>query len=202
MGIFSDINRFHEAGDSPNANNVARFGEPARSLFTTSKLVTLHKDISVMDNAENIIYRAESKFPSIHDKTYLYDADGKQVAYIWRKFFTLRHRHYVEMADGTTFEIANELLHVIKDIINIEGLGWQIRGNILGLNFELYDQNDEIIAVIAQKLLSIHDKYCIDIYKPQYEKTVVAILITLQHIMQDRESERAASESSSSSDNG
>ena len=84
---------------------------------------------------------------------------------------------------------------------NLEGLGWQLRGNILGLNFELYDENGGIIAVIAQKLFSLHDKYCIDIYRPEYEKEVVAILITLQHMIRDRQAASSSSSSSSSSSN-
>ena len=98
------------------------------------------------------------------------------------------------MADGEQFELATELLHLFKDITNIEGLGWQLRGNIAGLNFELYDEREDVIAVIGQKLLSIHDKYCIDIYQPEYEDKTIAILITLQHMMKDR----AAMSSSSS----
>jgi uncharacterized protein YxjI len=105
------------------------------------------------------------------------------------------------MADGTAFELSNELFHIIKDITNIVGLGWQLKGNILGLNFEIYDQSGAIIAVISQKMLSIHDKYCVDIYKPEYEKIIVAILITLQHMIRDRESASASSSSSSSSSN-
>ena len=101
------------------------------------------------------------------------------------------------MANGASFEISNELMHIIKDVTNIVGLGWQLKGNILGLNFELYDENGEIIAVISQKMFSIHDKYCIDIYKTEHEKTVIAILVTLQHMIKDRE---AASSGSSSSD--
>ena len=106
------------------------------------------------------------------------------------------------MTDGTDFELSNELFHIIKDITNIEGLGWQLRGNILGLNFELYDENNEIIAVISQKMLSLHDKYCIDIYRPEEEKTVVAILVALQHMIRDREAASSGSGSSSSSSSG
>ena len=62
-----------------------------------------------------------------------------------------------------------------------------LRGNILGLNFELLDQTGDVIAVIGQKMISIHDKYCIDIYQPKYEEIVVAILVTLQHMIRDRE---------------
>jgi uncharacterized protein YxjI len=97
-----------------------------------------------------------------------------------------------------TFEVSNEFFHLIKDITNIEGLGWQLRGNIAGLNFELYDQDERIIAVIGQKAISLHDKYCIDIYRPDCEKVVVAILVTLIHMMKDRASAASASSSSSS----
>ena len=183
MGVFSNVHRFREAGEEANINNVEKFGEPARSLFTSTKVFTLHHRIEITDAEENLVYRAETKFPSIHDKTDIYDADENHVAHIERKFFSLHQRHFVTMEDGTAFELSNELLHIIKAITNIEGLGWQLRGNILGLNFELYDANEEIIAVISQKLLSVHDKYCIDIYQTQYEDEVVAILVTLQHMI-------------------
>ena len=199
MGITGKVNRFREAGEQANVNNVDRFGEPAKSLFTTSKVFTLHHHIDITDDAENVVYQANTKFPSLHDKTDITDAQGNQVAHIEKKLFTLHERHFVTMADGKKFEVSNELFHIIKDITNLEGLGWQLRGNILGLNFELYDENGGVIAVIAQKMLSIHDKYCIDIYQPVYEKEVVAILITLQHIIKDRENAQAASSSSSSS---
>ena len=199
MGITGKVNRFREAGEQANVNNVDRFGEPAKSLFTTSKVFTLHHHIDITDDAENVVYQANTKFPSLHDKTDITDALGNQVAHIEKKIFTLHERHFVTMADGKKFEVSNELFHIIKDITNLEGLGWQLRGNILGLNFELYDENGGVIAVIAQKLISIHDKYCIDIYQPEYEKEVVAILITLQHIIKDRENAQAASSGSSSS---
>ena len=103
------------------------------------------------------------------------------------------------MADGTRFEVSTELFHLVKDINNIEGLGWQLQGNILALNFQLYDSDGSIIAVISQKMLSLHDKYCLDIYRPEYEDKVVAILITLQHMIRDREAASSSSSSSSSS---
>ena len=95
--------------------------------------------------------------------------------------------------------MSNELFHLIKDVTNIEGLGWQLLGNILGLNFQLYDENGEVVAVISQKLLSLHDKYCIDIYQTDKEDVVIAILIALQHMMSDRAASSSASSSSSSS---
>ena len=197
MGMFSKVHRFHGAGEQANVNNVERFGEPHHSLFTTSKIVSLHKKIDVTDDREQPVYHVETKFPSIRDKTDITDMGGNLVAHIERKILSLHQRHYVTMGDGTGFEVSNELFHLIKDITNLEGLGWQLQGNILAMNFELYDADGSIIAVIGQKLFSIHDKYCVDIYKPEHEQKVVAILITLQHMIRDRQSTSAASSSSS-----
>ena len=198
MGVFSKYHRFREAGEDANVNNVERFGQPARSLFTTSKVLSLHKDTDITDESGNVIYHSASKFFSLHDKTDITDSSGNHIAHIERKFFSLHERHFITMADGRYFELSNELWHLVKDVSNIEGLGWVLQGNIAGLNFELYDQAGQIIAVISQKMFSVHDKYCVDIYRPEEEKTVVAILVTLQHMIKDREASAAASSSSSS----
>ena len=198
MGVFSKYHRFREAGEEANVNNVERFGQPVRSLFTSSKILSLHKDTDITDESGNVIYHSASKFLSLHDKTDITDSIGNHVAHIERKFFSLHERHFITMADGRYFELSNELWHLVKDVSNIEGLGWVLQGNIAGLNFELYDQAGQIIAVISQKMFSIHDKYCVDIYRPEEEKTVVAILVTLQHMIKDREASAAASSSSSS----
>lgn len=178
--------RYREAGEGANINNVEEYGVPARSLFTSTKVLTLHHHIDITDDRGDLVYESNTKFLSIHRKTDITDAKGRQVAHIEAKVLTLHNRHFVTMADGTSFELSNELFHLIKDIFNIEGLGWQLRGNIVGLNFQLYDENGKIVAVIGQKILSLHDKYCIDIYQPEHEEKVVAILVTLQHIIYQR----------------
>ena len=198
MGVFSKYHRFHEAGEQANVNNVEKFGEPAKSLFTSSKVFSLHHRIEVVNDREEVVYRAESKAISLHDRTEIFDAEGNLVAKMWKKVLTLHERHFIEMADGTNFQLSNELWHLIKDVTNVEELGWQLRGNIMALNFELYDADESVIAVIGQKMISLHDKYCIDIYKPEHEQKVIAILITLQHMIRDRENAAASSSSSSS----
>ena len=201
MGVFSRYHRFHEAGEEANINNAERFGYPVKSLFTTTKVFTLHHHIDITDEKETVLYQANTKFPSIHDKTDITDAEGKHIAHIERTLLSLHERHIVTMADGIRFELSNELFHILKDITNIEGLGWQLQGNIAGLNFQLYDKTGNIIAVIGQKMLSVHDKYCLDLYQPECEPAAVAVLITLQHMMKDRSAAASFSSGSSGSSN-
>lgn len=197
MGFWQKTHRFHEAGDRPNDYNVAEYGVPSHSLYTSSKVISLHHRIDITDDRERVVYQAKTKFPSLHDKTDIVDAEGNHVAHISKKILTLHQRHFVTMADGLKFELSTELFHFVKDIINLEGLGWQLRGNILALNFELMDEQEQPVAVIGQKIFSLHDKYCMDIYQPELEPIVVAIVVTLQHIIKDREASQAAASSSS-----
>ena len=147
----------------------------------------------ITDNQGRLAYKASSKVVSLKDETTVTDAGGKPVAHIASKVFSLHERHIVDMADGTHFELSNEFMRVVKDVTNIEGVGWQLLGNIIGLNFRLCDKDGGIIAVICQKAVSMKDKYCIDIYQPQYEAIVVIILVALQHMVRDREHTAAAS---------
>lgn len=199
MGVLSKHNRFREMGEVANVYNVEMYGEPVRSLFTSTKFFSLKRHIDITDSMGNMVYYSERKVFSIRDKTEIWDHTGAHIAHIERKFWTLHQRHYINMEDGLNFELSTELWHLVKDIMNLEGLGWQLRGNIWGLNFALFDQNEQVIAVISQKLISLHDKYCVDMYQPQYEQIVVAILITLQHMMYDRAAASSAHSGSTSS---
>jgi uncharacterized protein YxjI len=199
--IMRSQQRYSEPGMKQDSRNEVEYGAPVKRLYTSSKVFTLHHRIEVTDENENVVYRAETKFPSIHDKTDIFDANGRHVAYFERKLITLHEVHYVDMDNGKSFTLSNELLHIIRDVTNIEGLGWKIEGNFLQLNFTIKDADGELIALVGQKLISLHDKYALDIYKPEYEEEAVALLITLQHMVNDRESAASAASSSSSSGN-
>ena len=199
--IMRSQQRYSEPGMKQDSRNEEQYGAPVKRLYTSSKVFTLHHRIEVTDESENVVYRAETKFPSIHDKTDIFDANGRHVAYFERKLITLHEVHYVDMDNGKSFTLSNELLHIIRDVTNIEGLGWKIEGNFLQLNFTIKDAEGELIALVGQKLISLHDKYALDIYKPEYEEEAVALLITLQHMVNDRESAASAASGSSSSGN-
>ena len=186
MSILSRIQGFHAAGESPNEVNTEKYGVPARSIYTVLDPGDLHQKIEVKDEQGQTLYWTKSSVFTLKGKTDIFDASGAQVAYLEKKPISLHEKHFITMANGQKFTLSNELLHIIKDITNIEGLDWKIKGNILGLNFMLFDHNDEPVAAIGQKLASVHDRYSIDLYQPRYEKIVVAIVVQLQKMLTAR----------------
>ena len=183
--------RYSGPGEA-DARNMEEYGAPVKSLYTSTEIFTLHHRIEITDENDMVAYRAETQFPSIHDKTDIYDAAGRHIAYMDRKLITLHEIRYVDMENGKSFTLSNELFHLVRDVTNIEGLGWILEGNILQLNFTMRDAGGGLIAVVSQKAFSLHDKYAVDIYKPEYEEEVVAILIALQHMIRDRQNAAAS----------
>ncbi len=196
--VIEDVN---DAADDVGRSTVTDYGEPAYSLYTARDLNDIHMRINVTDEEGNIRYYTKSSFFKIKDKTDIMDGEGNVIAHLEKKPISLHEIHYVTMADGTHFTLSNELFHVVEDITNIDELGWQIRGNTLGLSFNLVDQYEEPVATIGRKMISLHNKYCIDIYQPENEQAVVAIVIQLEKMLEAR-SENGSSTSVSFGDNG
>lgn len=196
MNLFS---HYHDQDDSSNIEVQEMYGKPAKSLFISTEVFSFHQATEVTDANDQVVYYSNSKFLSFVDDTTVFDAKGNEISNITRKMFSFHGRHYIAMHDGTNFELSNELFHLIKDITNIEGLGWKITGNVLRLNFLLSDENDQPIAYVCQKAFSLHDKYSIDIYDVSKEKEIITIVIALQHMIRDRNASSNASSSSSSS---
>lgn len=190
MGIFSKlkeaVDTVNEVAGSVGRSSVTDYGTPEYTLYTALDWKDMHRKIEVTDEDGNLRYYTKSSIVAIKGKTDIMDADGNVIAHLEKKPVSLHEKHYVNMSDGSSFTLSNELFHIVKDITNIEGLGWQLKGNIIGLSFNLLDEHGEPIATVDKKMVSIHDKYAIDMYRPEYEQKVVAIVIQLEKMLEDR----------------
>ena len=186
MDILTNLQNYHSAEESLNETKREKYGKPACSLFTELDPGDLHQRIEVSDENGQMLYWTKSSVIAIRGKTDMYDASGALVAHLEKKPISLHEEHYITFADGRKITLSNELFHVFKDITNIKGLDWKLQGNVIGLNFTLYDQNDELIAAIGQKAVSLHERYSIDLYQAQYRETVAAIVISLQKMLKTR----------------
>lgn len=193
MGIFSKLGgAFHAAGEAAGVGSVEKYGEPKRTLYTEMNLHATHQRIDIKDEQGQLLYWTKSAVIAIKGKTEIFDAAENVVANLEKKIVSLHEKHFITMADGRQFTLSNEIFHLFKDVTNIVELGWQLKGNIIGLNFTLLDQNGEPVAVIGHKMVSLHDRYSIDLYQPQQEKVVVAIVIALQKMIAARQENRSS----------
>lgn len=202
VGIFviaTTLQRYHSTGEKTDIRNYNDYGEPAKSLYTSRYLFSFHKDIDVTDDNDNLVYHSSSKLFSFTNETTITDAQDRVVASIEKKLFSLHSIHYIDVVGGKSFELSKDLFRLLDMKFTIDELGWTLQGDFSNLNFVLYNNQERVIAVVGQKLFSMRDKYCIDLYDVNEEATVVAIVITLENMLMAIIS---ANDSTSHSSNG
>ena len=186
MGVFDDLKKIGETVGSLNqmAAEVSKttledYGEPEYFLYTALQLGEMHRRIDVTDEKDSLKYYTQSSIFALKGKTEIMDADGNVIAHLEKKPISLHEKHFVTMTDGTSFTLSNELVHIIKDVTNIEGL-------IIGLTFNLLDEKGQPVARVEKSAISVHDKYSMGIYQPDKEQIVVAIVIQLEKMIEAR----------------
>ena len=198
MGLFDKLaelgEQLNQAANDISKTTITDYGEPVYSLYTARDLTEIHWRINVTDEQEQLKYYTKSSFFQLKGETDIMDAEDKVIAHLEKKPFSLHEIHYVQMANGQEITLSNELFHIVDDITNIEELGWQMRGNFISLHFNLVDQNEQPLATVSRKMVSLHDKYCIGIYQPQYEDVIVAIVIQLEKMLEDRRQNQSSSD--------
>lgn len=165
---------------------LAEDEENPMKLQIKSKAVSIHGKTDVLDESGNVVYRTHTKAVSIHDKTYLEDAAGNEIAYIHAKALSIHNVHYIDMANGDSYELKEELSH-IRDFVDIEPLGWQLRGeNIMDFNFQIVDADGAVLATAHRKFASMHGIYDMDISDEADVDLIVAIFIVIKRIIEIR----------------
>lgn len=156
-------------------------------LYMKAKIVSIHNKIEITDENKNPVYHIQSKVLSLHNVTYLRDADGGDVATISRRVVSLHDTHFIEMRDGRTVELRSELLHLVKDVLDIEALGWRLEGNLIQHDYRLVDAQGRLLAQTHRKWLTLHNTYELEILDEENMDLIVAVLVALDKIVMDRE---------------
>lgn len=156
-------------------------------LCMKAKIASIHDKIEITDENKNPVYHIQSKLLSVHNVTYLRDAGNRDVATITRKVMSVHDTHFIEMSDGRTVELRSELLHIVKDVLDIPELGWQLQGNLGLHDYRLVDGEGRLLAQTHRKWMSLHNTYEIEIVEEENMDLIVAVLVTLDKMVGDRE---------------
>ena len=146
-------------------------------LFVNEKLFSIHNKFYVKDENDNDVYKISSKVFSIGYKTTISDMDGNKIVYIEQELFHLTPHYKVFINDELTFKITKKL-QLIKNDYSLSN-GYRVDGNLLMLDFSIYDDNDNEIGSIKRKFISIGDKYEIDINDDSKKEIVIAIIVAI-----------------------
>lgn len=156
-------------------------------LKMKAKIASIHNKISITNEEGSLVYQVHSKVFSLHNVTYLADGEGEEIAVITRKPVSMHDVHTIQLVDGTEIELRSELLHLTRDVLDIEALGWQLTGDLTQHDYQLTDDQGQLLAQTHRKWLSLHDTYEVDIVDEERMDLIVAVLVALDKIVGDRQ---------------
>ena len=146
-------------------------------LYVNEKIISLHNKFYIKDKNDVDVYEISSKFFSFGDKTTISDMQGNEIAYIEQELLHITPNYNVYIDGEFVFKIKKKF-QLTKNDYSLSN-GYSVDGNILSLDFEVYDDNNKLIGSIKRKIISIGDRYEITIDDVSKKEIILAIIVAI-----------------------
>ena len=161
-------------------------------LYIKEKVFSWGDRFTVKDIDGNDKYIVEGEVFSWGKKLHVYDMAGMEVAFIKQEVWSFLPRYYVFCGEEQVAEIRKEFTFLFPRY-TIDGLGWEIEGSFMAHDYEI-TKNGRSIVYISKEWMTWGDSYELDIADPDDEIVALAVVLTIDCVM-----EAAAAASASSS---
>ncbi|HHT21371.1 MAG TPA: hypothetical protein GXZ74_08035 [Tissierellia bacterium] len=143
-------------------------------LYIKQKVFSFADRFSVYDASGNPKYWAEGALFTWAKRLHVSDEAGEEVITIKQEIWNWLPT-YAVYYKGRQFAIIRGKLS-LKPRFEIEGPGWLVEGNLLGLDYTI-SSGEELIASIQKSWMSWGDSYEVEIYNEIDEIPVLAVVL-------------------------
>jgi uncharacterized protein YxjI len=161
-----------------------------RRLFVDQKLWSLRERFSVDDEDGGAVYTVEGSLFQIPKQFSINDPSGRQRARVWKKPVSWLPRFFVEV-DGVQVATISKQFTFLRPRYTIDGPGLTVTGDYWDMSFEL-TLDGALVGRVDKKWMSMHDKYAIEIERPDDELVVVGIVLAIDYVKRTEESAAAS----------
>ncbi len=151
-------------------------------LYIKEKVFSWGDKFTVKDEYGCEKYVVEGEVFSWGKKLHVWDLSGREVAFIKQEVWSFMPRFYVFCGDRQVAEIKKEFAFLFSKY-SIEGLGWEIEGKFMAHDFEIC-KNGQRIVTITKEWMTWGDSYELDIADPQDEIVALAVVLTIDCVME------------------
>ena len=135
-----------------------------RVFFVDGKALSLRETFELKDAHGNLLIVIRKRFFSMRDAMDIEDGNGV-IATVREAFFSpLRHRYYVDLADGSQLEAV---------------------GNFVDKDWDLLDGDGRLPGRISRQWFRIRDTYGVEVAPGMNDALVIAIAVCIDRIYED-----------------
>lgn len=149
----------------------------------SQKLLAFGDDFVIEDSKGNKIFTVDGKAFAIGEKLYFKDINNNILFKIRKKLIKLTDTYEIQKNGKTYATVRKEMFTVFKEKFEIKTPYGEIKakGNFIDYDFSFRKDGNEI-AEVSKKLISIRDKYIVNIDRFQDEALLLACIVVIDMI--------------------
>jgi uncharacterized protein YxjI len=150
-------------------------------------LISFGEDFTIQDENGNPKYEVDGKVLTLRETFEIRDMAGKEVATIRGKLLSVRDKMLIYRGDEQLATVTKALFSPLRDKfkIDVRGGGDLVaQGSILDHEYTI-TRDDDVVASVSKKWLSITDTYGIDVAAGQDDALILAIAVAIDEMAHD-----------------
>ncbi|HCN57506.1 MULTISPECIES: LURP-one-related/scramblase family protein [unclassified Exiguobacterium] len=155
------------------------------TLYMKQKVFSLRGRFSIQDQQEQDVYLVEGSFMKLPKTFSISTVEGEEVAVITKKMLSLLPKFFIEV-DGETLTIEKSFTF-FKDRYTIDTADLEIDGDWWDMDFEI-KRHGEVVGSVEKKWFTFGDSYEIQVFDPDIEKILIALVVAIDCVKEDEES--------------
>ncbi|MGX8176672.1 LURP-one-related/scramblase family protein [Exiguobacterium artemiae] len=155
------------------------------TLYMKQKVLSLRGRFSIQDQQEQDVYLVEGSFMKLPKTFSISTVEGEEVAVITKKMLSLLPKFFIEV-DGETLTIEKSFTF-FKDRYTIDAADLEIDGDWWDMDFEI-KRHGEVVGSVEKKWFTFGDSYEIQVFDPEIEKILIALVVAIDCVKEDEES--------------
>ncbi|MDO4198372.1 MAG: LURP-one-related family protein [Erysipelotrichaceae bacterium] len=164
-------------------------------LYLKQEVISWGDQFSVYDENQNEVYKAKGEVFTFGKKLHLYDLNGEEVVYIHQKVLSLLPKFYICEGEEDVAEVIRELT-LFKPSYKVTGFDWKVNGDFTNHDFHITTAEGHGVASVSKKWLTWGDSYEIDIAEDKDVVNALAVVLTIDQVMEIEAAQTAAAASS------
>lgn len=146
-------------------------------LLFKQRLFSWLSAYDIFDEDGNAVFAVKGELAWGH-KLRVYDVNGNELGLLRQKMMTFLPKFDVYIGNDYVGCIRKEFAF-LKQKFNIDYMGWQVDGNIMGWNYSIVDAFGREIATVSKQLWKLTDTYVMDIYSPENALSVLMLVLAI-----------------------
>lgn len=146
-------------------------------LLFKERIFTFLDSYDVYDEAGNTVFTAEGELSWGHCLRIL-DAYGNEVGMVQQKPLAFFPECEIYIGGERVGSVSKEFA-LFASNYDIDYRGWYVKGDFLEWDYEIFDENGDLVATISKELLNWSDTYVIDVKDPRDALDAMMLVIAI-----------------------